>query len=66
MRDLLSLRMLSKDNDNYLFRIISVQDNLRKDIDLIKEDSKGEQIISFDGTLLWKISNIQQRFSMFI
>ncbi len=65
-QDLLSLKMLSKDNDNYLSIMTSQQDILREDINLIKECLEGGQIISFDGTLLWKISDIQQRFCMFI
>jgi len=65
-QDLTSLEILTEDNDNYLHRMKFIQNILRQDIDLVKHRFEDGEVVSFNGTLIWKISDVQQKIGMHV
>ncbi|CAF3847085.1 unnamed protein product [Rotaria sp. Silwood1] len=59
--ELFLLKSLSQNVKNHLDRMRIVQDSCMKDVLSLEYHFEHRQIVSFNGILIWKISNVQER-----
>jgi len=64
--ELLVMKVLAQDLENYLNRVRTIQDIFSREILSLKQQFEDKQIVFFDGTLKWKISGVQQKMCMYI
>jgi hypothetical protein len=61
-----SVAELVTENEYDFNRINAVYDLSGQEIGLLKQRLENGRIISFDGTLMWKISNVEQLIGMYL
>jgi chromosome segregation ATPase len=61
--DISKMRISVEESQGFLQGVKYNQDILSRDLTLLKEKINEMQYVSYDGTLVWKITNFQERMS---
>ncbi len=61
-----SVKESAKENEHCLNRMKAIYDLSGEEIESLKQRLEVGSVISFDGTLTWKISDVEQKISMYM
>lgn len=63
--EFLLLKQLAQNVENHSLCIIAVQDFCIQEVSLVNEKFEQRKIPSFDGTIMWKVTDVQEKHCLY-